>query len=130
MEITEELKEQIDEHSSERVEEVAQNAAKDAFQDYVDEHNEPFATAIIDPPWPYTLAPGKKDGTKPSSGKGKLCGFIQGGYADAGYSGVMSIREMAAIPVGDLVSGYVFCGRRCRFCPLRYYCSRNGASIT
>lgn len=61
----------------------------------------PFATAIIDPPWPYAAI------TEERNHKSALTGFIKGGNCEAGYSQTMSIADMASLPIGDLVGGYL-----------------------
>lgn len=78
---------------------------------------EPFTVAIIDPAWPYTVAPGKKDGTYVSQGETPLSGFVQGGKCDAGYKRTISISGLASLPVGGLVGGYVFLWTTMPFLP-------------
>ena len=79
--------------------------------------SEPFTTAIIDPPWPYSIAPGKKDGTYVSKeGQTPLSGFIQGGKSPAKYD-ILPIGKLASFPVGQLVGGYVFLWTTTPFMP-------------
>jgi N6-adenosine-specific RNA methylase IME4 len=70
-----------------------------------------FRTAIIDPPWPYTLSPGTSDVTR----KG-LSGFVRNKDGEHEYS-VMSINELGKMPVGELVDGYVFLWATMPFLP-------------
>jgi len=72
------------------------------------EIEERFATAIIDPAWPYSAAPGKRDGAYESQGETPLSGFVQGGKCDAGCKSVITISDLASLPVGKLVGGYIF----------------------
>src|ERR1039458_2195036 len=66
----------------------------------------PFKTAIIDPPWPYTAAPGKKEFEK-KNGQGTLSGFVQNKNGVDQYK-VLSLEDLSKLPVGDLVSDYIF----------------------
>ena len=72
----------------------------------------PFATAVIDPDWPYTVAPGVEDKEK-AEGKGKLSGYTrnrdakQNTYQRGVKTKPMSIEELKQLPVGKLVGGYV-----------------------
>ena len=63
-----------------------------------------FKTGIIDPPWPYTAAPGKKEKDK---GTKSLSGFVQTPDGKDQYP-VLSIEEMCALPIGDLIDSYLF----------------------
>ena len=51
-------------------------------------------TAIIDPPWPYQAAGAHK----------KLTGYVCG---DAGQYPVLSIKDLAALPIGRVVNQYL-----------------------
>jgi len=76
----------------------------------------PFASAIIDPPWPYTYAPGDLEGFTAKEGQTPLSGFIQGGKSAAQYN-TLSIREMAELPIGKLVGGYILLWTTMPFLP-------------
>lgn len=71
---------------------------------------QPFVTGIIDPDWPYTVAPGVKDFT-PKEGEIPLSGFTrsrdttQNQYEAATP---LSITELGKLPIGDLIGGYIF----------------------
>lgn len=51
----------------------------------------PYGTIVVDPPWRYAVA------------KGLPSGSYKGGTAEAHYE-TMSMREIAALPVGDLAA--------------------------
>src|ERR1700722_19673835 len=70
---------------------------------------QPFATAIIDPDWPYTIAPGVDDYAK-AKGNGRLSGFTRNrDRARNVYRQrrPLSLAELRRVPVGEMVSGYV-----------------------
>lgn len=54
-----------------------------------------FATAIIDPPWPYEQASGNK----------RLKGYVS--QKDNEQYATLSIEEMASLPIGEIVSSYL-----------------------
>jgi N6-adenosine-specific RNA methylase IME4 len=72
----------------------------------------PFATAIIDPDWPYTVAPGLADPREieDAENKGRLSGFTrsrdttQNKYLS---KTPLSIEELKALPIGEVVGGYI-----------------------
>lgn len=69
----------------------------------------PFATGIIDPDWPYTVAPGIET-LEAKNGKGKLSGFTRNRDREQNRylrPEPMSLEELAAVRVGDLIGGYV-----------------------
>lgn len=71
---------------------------------------EPFSTGIVDPDWPYTVAPGMKVLTNGSS-KGRLSGYTRNrDEAQNQYTAKrpLSIDEMARLPIGEVVGGYIF----------------------
>ena len=64
----------------------------------------PFRTAVVDPPWPYKQATSKH---------AKLSGYVAGGLQRRqGLENVeyhtLTTKDLAALPVGDAVSGYLF----------------------
>jgi len=63
----------------------------------------PFGTAIIDPPWPYR----KVNHSGPKSDP-KMKGYVD--YVEKGRTlyETLSLDDLAALPVGDLVQDYVF----------------------
>jgi N6-adenosine-specific RNA methylase IME4 len=72
----------------------------------------PFNTAIIDPDWPYTIAPGMANlaDVKNADSKGRLCGFTRNRQVDQNKflrEVPLTIDELEALPVGDVVGGYV-----------------------
>jgi N6-adenosine-specific RNA methylase IME4 len=84
-------------------------SGKEKFQ--VVECRQPFATAIIDPDWPYTVAPGMKTLIDPGREKGRLSGFTRNRDVRQNQykrDVPMSIAELKALPIGDVVGGYVF----------------------
>jgi N6-adenosine-specific RNA methylase IME4 len=72
------------------------------------EMRQPFATAIIDPDWPYTVAPGTKDFAGDKR-KGKLSGFTRNRDGKNQYrqKKPLSLDELKMLPVGDAVGGYI-----------------------
>jgi N6-adenosine-specific RNA methylase IME4 len=68
---------------------------------------EPFMTGIVDPPWPYTEAPGRANKAD-KTGAGSLSGFIQSRDKSQVKYPVLSREDIAALPVGRLIGGYVF----------------------
>lgn len=77
---------------------------KESFE-YVKRPPQPFMTGIIDPDWPYTVAPGMKDGA------GKLSGFTRNRDTEKNqYKEIepLSIEDLGKLPVGDLIGGYLF----------------------
>jgi N6-adenosine-specific RNA methylase IME4 len=70
-----------------------------------------FKTAIIDPPWPYTVSPGTDDATR----KG-LSGFVRNKDGDHEYA-VLSIEKLRELPVGELVDGYLLMWATMPFLP-------------
>jgi N6-adenosine-specific RNA methylase IME4 len=81
---------------------------------YRDVHvSKPFVTAIIDPDWPYTVAPGMKsvDDIEDAHKKGRLSGFTRNkdeGQNQYKQKRPLSIKEMKNLPVPEVVAGYVF----------------------
>lgn len=68
---------------------------------------EPFVTGIVDPPWPYTAAPGKEN-IADKDGAGQLSGFIQNRDRTQNKYPVLSREEIKALPIGRLIGGYIF----------------------
>lgn len=76
------------------------------------EVGERFVTAIVDPDWPYTVAPGMKNisDVKDADQKGRLSGFTrnrdetQNQYLQ---KKALSIDELKDLPIGKVVGGYV-----------------------
>ena len=57
-----------------------------------------FKTAIIDPPWPYRKVDGNNN---------KLGGFVYHKDKKIHYE-VMSVDDLSNLPIGEIVSGYLF----------------------
>jgi N6-adenosine-specific RNA methylase IME4 len=74
--------------------------------------SEPFTTAIIDPDWPYTVAPGMKSisDIQDADKKGRLSGFTRNRDESKNqYLGKpLSISELKGLEVGKVVGGYIF----------------------
>jgi N6-adenosine-specific RNA methylase IME4 len=73
------------------------------------ECSQPFVTGIIDPDWPYTVAPGMKSIAE-AKGNGKLSGFTRNRDTEQNqYAQVkpLSIEDMKKLPVGDVIGGYL-----------------------
>lgn len=70
---------------------------------------QPFATGIIDPDWPYTVAPGRANLSEVKS-DGRLSGFTRNRDGKNKYKAKkpLSIDALAALPIGDLIGGYLF----------------------
>lgn len=73
---------------------------------------QPFATAIIDPDWPYTVAPGKRDvgDVIDAHRKGRLSGFTRNrdtGKNQYKQKQPLSLDELKALPIGNAVGGYI-----------------------
>jgi N6-adenosine-specific RNA methylase IME4 len=68
---------------------------------------EPFVTGIVDPPWPYTVAPGKAKKID-RKGKGNLSGYIQNKDVEQNQYAILSIDKLKKLPVGRLIGGYLF----------------------
>lgn len=73
---------------------------------------QPFATAIIDPDWPYTVAPGKDRvaDIENADEKGRLSGYTRNRDAQKNKYArevPLSLDDLKAMPVGDVVGGYV-----------------------
>ncbi len=64
------------------------------------EMTEPFATAIIDPPWDYTPAPGTAENKK-------LSGYVHNKNGDEKYKGTIPTERLKMLPIEKLVGGYV-----------------------
>lgn len=80
---------------------------KEKYKDL--QSNFPYATAIIDPDWPYTPAPGVKN-IFYTRGEGTLSGYTRykGGENVYRQNIPFSIEELHDLPVGKYVGGYVF----------------------
>jgi len=68
----------------------------------------PFATAIIDPDWPYTIAPGRE--TITDEEKGRLWGFTRNRQESQNQykqHEPLSIEQLKALPIKDIVGGYI-----------------------
>jgi N6-adenosine-specific RNA methylase IME4 len=73
---------------------------------------QPFTTAIIDPDWPYTVAPGMKafGDVKDAHRKGRLSGFTRNRDSERNQyrrKHPLSIDELKQLPIGDAVAGYI-----------------------
>lgn len=62
----------------------------------------PFSVAVIDPPWPYQKT--SKEKAPSGTGARKLTGYSDEQYLNHS----MSIPELAALPIGDLVRNHIF----------------------
>jgi N6-adenosine-specific RNA methylase IME4 len=70
----------------------------------------PFTTGIIDPDWPYTVAPGMKTLSKERDVV-PLSGFTRNRDTTANQykaENALSIEEMGKLPIGELIGGYLF----------------------
>lgn len=63
----------------------------------------PFITGVIDPPWPYTVAPGKES---KSEGTGILSGYVQNHDRAQNQYPTLSIEDLSALPISNLIGGY------------------------
>lgn len=84
-------------------------AGKEKFEER--DVSAPFGSGIIDPDWPYTLAPGVKEASEKSEGSGTLSGFTRNKDASQNQykaEEALTIEEMGKLPVGDLIGGYLF----------------------
>lgn len=80
---------------------------KEKFE--VRETSAPFCTGIIDPDWPYTIAPGVENRSE-KQGKGVLSGFTRNRDESLNKYAArhpLSIKDLATLPIGDLVGGYL-----------------------
>lgn len=72
---------------------------------------QPFTTAIVDPDWPYTVAPGKERMTNEEAlKKGRLSGYTRSRDSRQNkYNAAepLTLDELKGLPVGELVGGYV-----------------------
>lgn len=71
---------------------------------------QPFTTAIIDPDWPYTVAPGRKNVEDIEDGvKGRHSGFTRNkdGRNQYRQEVPLSIEELGELPIGEVVGGYI-----------------------
>lgn len=70
-----------------------------------------FSTCIIDPAWPYTVAPGMKnvEDIEDKESKGRLFGFTSNKDETKNKykKSSMTIDELSQLPISDLVGGYV-----------------------
>ncbi len=74
------------------------------------EINEPFATGIIDPDWPYTVAPGRNNIDDIEEGKGRHSGFTRNKDGRNKYrqQTALTIQELKDLPIKQIIGGYVF----------------------
>jgi N6-adenosine-specific RNA methylase IME4 len=71
---------------------------------------QPFASGIIDPDWPYTLAPGVKEYSK-KEGAVPLSGFTRNRDESLNQykaKDPLSIEDLSTLPIGDLIGCYLF----------------------
>lgn len=69
-----------------------------------------FATGIIDPDWPYTVAPGRER-IADANGKGRLSGFTRNRDTSQNQylqQEAMSIDALKKLPIDRLIGGYLF----------------------
>jgi len=73
---------------------------------------QPFTTAIVDPYWPYTVAPGMKNvaDIQDADQKGRLSGFTRNRDGNNQYKQEtpLTVEEIGKLPIGEVVGGYVF----------------------
>lgn len=69
----------------------------------------PFATAIVDPDWPYTVAPGVERFVDADT-KGRLSGFTRNrdGINQYKQCTPLTINELKKLPIDHAVGGYIF----------------------
>jgi N6-adenosine-specific RNA methylase IME4 len=69
-----------------------------------------FATAIIDPDWPYTVAPGVAS-IDQAKGNGRLSGYTRNRDKSRNQykqRKPLTIEQLKTLPIGELVGGYLF----------------------